>query len=103
MTRKRSNVKWDGDSRPISGFRLNGLNWQNIVAWLSMAVLQLATLPAVIEGLNGNVRYPLSSIVMIMAGLLGYMIRAIAARDMLYIVGNGIGLTINGVFLWVLL
>lgn len=101
MTRRENVTPRDGASRPV--FRLNGLNWQNVLAWFSMGVLQFATLPAVIEGIHGNVKYPLSSIIMIMAGLLGYMVRAIAARDYLYIAGNGIGLSINAVFLWVLI
>ena len=76
----------------------------NFLGWLGMVILQGATLPTMIGILNGsNPNMPeLSMVLMMQAGLFLYAVRAIAQRDVLYIVSNGIGFALYSVLLTII-
>lgn len=78
-----------------------GLN--NQLGWLGVILLQGATLPSMFDRVFGNGEAatlpPLSMVLMVWAGLILYLVRAIRQRDMVYIVSNGIGTALNTVLM----
>jgi hypothetical protein len=65
-----------------------------------MVLLQGSTLPTLIASLNGDVILPpLSLSSLTFSGLVLYLWRAIDERNMLYIVGNSIGLVLNSIII----
>ena len=69
-----------------------------------MVLLQGSTLPTLIASLNGDVILPpLSLSGLTFAGLVLYLWRAIDERNMLYIVGNSIGLVLNSIIIGLIL
>lgn len=77
------------------------LNTTNL-AWVGVVLLQGATLPSTIQkimGVEGVQMPPVTMVLMVWAGLLCYMIRAIVQKDVVYMVSNGIGIVLNTIML----
>lgn len=79
----------------------SGLN--NQLGWAGVILLQGATLPSMFDRVFGSGEAatlpPLSMVLMVWAGLILYLVRAIRQRDMVYIVSNGIGTALNTVLM----
>lgn len=71
----------------------------NIIPWVGMALLQFNAVPAIITALEEGSSTPLGTIFLTLGGLSCYMVRAVVDRDMLYMVGNTIGLIGNIILL----
>lgn len=72
-----------------------------IGGWVGMCLIHGATVPvtlSVILGLSNELP-PLSMVLLVWAGLALFLWRAIAQSDLLYIVSNAIGFTLNSVLL----
>jgi len=67
----------------------------SLIPWFGMALLQSNAIPAVIYALEHGTSTPVPTVLMTIAGLCCYMVRAIIDRDKLYITGNLIGLVGN--------
>ena len=69
--------------------------------WIGILLIQGATLPTTIPVLlGGNTDLPpLSMVLMVWAGLMLFLLRAIEQRDRLYIVSNGVGFALQTVLL----
>ena len=74
-----------------------------LVGWLGMAMLQFNSVPAIHAAIVNGTSTPVATVLLTIGGLSCYMVRAIARFDMLYTVGNGIGLIGNVILLVVLL
>ena len=69
--------------------------------WIGMILIHGATAPtsiSVIMGLSTNLP-PLNFILLILLGLFLFLVRAISAKDTLYIVSNAIGFALNRLLL----
>ena len=78
------------------------LEKHEIAGWIGMALLQGATMPVMLQRfLNPETATlpPLSMVLLVWAGLMMYLWRAIVQKDMLYIVSNSIGFALNSVLL----
>jgi hypothetical protein len=76
-----------------------------IGGYAGMALLQAATLPAIIGAILNPATAdlpPLSMVLMVWVGLLLYLIRALVQRDRLYMISNGIGVVLNFILLIIL-
>jgi hypothetical protein len=75
-----------------------------LAGWIGMVMLQGSTLPTLYDALTG-VAYlpPLSLTALTWAGLSLYLWNAIAQRNVLYMVGNTIGLTLNSIVMGLIL
>ena len=65
----------------------------NIAGWLGMILIQSSTLPVtynIWKGTATNIP-PVSMVVLVWAGIVLYLIRAITHKDWLHITSNGIG------------
>jgi|TARA_Y100000310_G_scaffold15713_1_gene15792 hypothetical protein len=68
-----------------------------LAGWIGMFAIHGATLPmsfSFIFGLSNDLP-PLNMVLMVWAGLLLFLIRAIAQKDTLYIVSNSVGFAAN--------
>lgn len=76
----------------------------NILGWIGVALLQGATLPSMIGRLSGSNADlpPVSMVLMVWAGLLFYLIRAVRQKDVVYITSNAIGFLLNSVLLYLI-
>lgn len=65
----------------------------NISGWGGMILIQSSTLPVTYNILNGTATHipPLSMIMLVWAGLILYLIRAVIQRDIVHITSNTIG------------
>ena len=70
-----------------------------LIPWLGMALLQSNAIPAVIYALENGTSTPIPTVLMTIAGLICYMVRAVMDKDILYMTGNLIGLVGNVVLL----
>lgn len=78
-------------------------HWGEILGWIGMAMLQFNAVPAIHSALVNGTSTPKATVMLTIGGLTCYLIRAICRYDMLYLVGNMIGLIGNLILLWVLL
>jgi hypothetical protein len=69
--------------------------------WVGMILIHGATAPTSISVLMGwsSALPPLNFILLIWAGLFLFLIRAIVAKDVLYMVSNAIGFALNSLLL----
>ncbi len=75
-----------------------------LAGWVGMALLQGASIPALLDSLSGAADLPpLSMTCLTWLGLTLYLWNAINQRNTLYIVGNCIGLTLNSIMIGLLL
>ena len=73
--------------------------------YAGMLLIHSATLPPIIGhmlGASGSLP-PISMILMVWAGLLLFLIRAIAQKDLLYTISNAIGFFFNSILLVMIL
>lgn len=72
--------------------------------YLGIALIQGATLPSLIAVAAGwsTDLPPLSMVLMVWAGLALFLARSIYNRQMLYIVSEGVGITLQTALLWVI-
>jgi hypothetical protein len=69
--------------------------------WLGMLLIHSATLPAIIGKIMGwsDALPPLSMVLLVWAGLILFLVRAIARKDWLYTVSNAVGFVFNSILL----
>ena len=69
--------------------------------WLGMVLIHGATMPVTISNIAGisDALPPLSMVLLVWAGLALFLWRAVARKDMLYIVSNAVGFFLNSVLL----
>ena len=84
------------DKKPT--FTLNK-KFAEISGWVGLACLQFNSVPAIMSSLETGETTPIGTILLTMAGLSLYLIRSIATNDMLYTMGNVIGLCGNAILL----
>jgi hypothetical protein len=75
----------------------------DFVGYLGLALLQFNCIPAIIAALQQGHSTPLFGVFLTIAGLACYLYHAVIARNMLYIIGNTIGLVGNSVLLLAIL
>jgi len=68
---------------------------ENIIALIGIILIQFALIPSHINGHFPDISLPL----LIFAGLLCYLYKAIIDKDPIYILSNAIGLTLNGLMI----
>lgn len=73
---------------------------KNYIGWAGMAMLQFNSIPAILSAVNDGARFPIATILLTIAGLACYMVRAVIDKDTLYITGNLIGLVGNFILLF---
>ena len=76
-------------------------NIPELCGWVGMVLIHGATAPtsiSVLMGWSTNLP-PLNFILLIWLGLFLFLVRAIAAKDTLYIVSNAIGFALNSLLL----
>jgi uncharacterized protein with PQ loop repeat len=84
------------DKKPT--FTLNK-KFAEVSGWVGLACLQFNSVPAIMSSLETGETTPIGTILLTMAGLSLYLIRSIATNDMLYTMGNVIGLCGNAILL----
>ena len=70
--------------------------------WIGMLLLHGSTIPPLVDQLNNPETAnlpPLSMVLLVWAGLIMYLARAIAQKDWLYIASNGIGMFFNSILM----
>jgi hypothetical protein len=69
--------------------------------WLGMVLIHGATMPVTVSNIAGisDALPPLSMVLLVWMGLALFLWRAVARKDMLYIVSNAIGFFLNSVLL----
>lgn len=85
----------------IQGFLTK--HWGEILGWVGMGMLQFNSVPAIHSAIVHGTSTPLATVCLTIGGLVCYLIRAVCRFDMLYLVGNMVGLIGNLVLLYVLL
>lgn len=78
-------------------------HWGEILGWIGMAMLQFNSVPAIHSAIVNGTSTPVATVGLTIGGLTCYLIRAACRFDMLYLVGNMIGLIGNLILLAVLL
>ena len=68
---------------------------ENIIALIGIILIQFALIPSHINGHFPDISLPL----LIFAGLICYLYKAIIDKDPIYILSNAIGLTLNGLMI----
>lgn len=69
------------------------------IPWVGMACLQFNAVPAIFAAIENGTSTPIATVLLTLAGLCCYMVRAIADKDPLYLAGNTIGITGNLILL----
>jgi hypothetical protein len=75
--------------------------FSEMCGWIGMILIHGATAPtsiSVIMGWSTNLP-PLNFILLVWTGLFLFLVRAICAKDILYIVSNAIGFSLNSLLL----
>lgn len=75
----------------------------SFAGWLGMVVIHGATMPVTVRAIiDSNVSLPpLDMVLMMWTGLFLYLIRAIAQKDFMYIVSNGVGVFMQSTLLFI--
>lgn len=70
-------------------------------AWLSILVLNAATVPTMVSVMSGNTSKmpPLDIVLLLWLGLLLYFVRSVVIKDMLMTITIGIGFAIQAILL----
>ena len=84
------------DKKPT--FTLNK-KFAEVSGWVGLACLQFNSVPAIMSSLETGETTPIGTILLTMAGLSLYLVRSLATNDMLYTMGNVIGLCGNAILL----
>lgn len=76
-----------------------------VCGWSGMILMQLATVPSIVKILNGTITAlpPLDMVLLIWAGLLSFLIRAILNKEWLYAMSNSIGFVNQSILLILIL
>lgn len=72
-----------------------------IAGYIGMILIHMSTIPPIIKvlmGISTNLP-PIEMVLMVMTGLLLFLIRAAANKDILYIISNGIGFFFNSMLM----
>jgi len=76
---------------------------KNIIGFAAIILIQSATLPAVLKAIDDADSIPIMMPCLLSAGMLLLLIRALQDKDSVYIVSNGLGLSLNILLLLVIL
>jgi len=79
------------------------INWGELLGWVGMAMLQFNSIPAIHSAIVNGHSTPVATVALSIGGLICYLIRALSRFDVLYVVGNMIGLIGNLILLAVLI
>ena len=72
----------------------------DVAGWLGMVCIHGATVPVSLRAIaGGTVLPPLEMVLMIWAGLALFLLNAVANRNTLYIVSNGVGFALQTLLL----
>jgi hypothetical protein len=75
------------------------LRRENIIGLVGLTVLQSNALPFLLAAMRGDMPPTILPSIMTIAGLSCYLYRAIKMRDLLYIIGNSIGIISNSILI----
>ena len=72
-----------------------------VCGYLGMVLIHASTLPSIIKILLGYsaILPPIEMVMLVLSGLFLFLIRAVAAKDTLYIISNGIGFFCNALLM----
>ena len=81
--------------------RIKNMNAPEIGGWIGMCLIHGATIPTTLGNIMGwtTAKPPLDMVLLVWAGLALFLWRAIAQKDVLYIVSNAVGFVLNSVLL----
>lgn len=72
----------------------------DLAGWLGMVCIHGATVPVSLRAMAGNTQLPpLEMVLMIWAGLALFLLNAVANKNTLYIVSNGVGFALQTLLL----
>ena len=72
----------------------------DLAGWLGMVCIHGATVPVSLRAMAGNAQLPpLEMVLMIWAGLALFLLNAVANKNTLYIVSNGVGFALQTLLL----
>ncbi len=75
-----------------------------VMGYIGMVLILSSTVPITYSAIFESAELPpLSMVALVDAGLLLYLIRALAQKDILYITANGIGVFLNAILLFLIL
>lgn len=76
----------------------------DLAGWFGMCLIHGATLPVSLRAIFGNAGTlpPLEMVLMIWSGLVLFLLNAIAKRNTLYIVSNGVGFALQTLLLTII-
>jgi hypothetical protein len=80
---------------------MNSKKFAELMGWIGMVLIHGATLPVtlgVILGYTDSLP-PMSMVLLVWSGLFLFLIRAVAQKDMLYIVSNAVGFFFQSILL----
>ncbi len=72
---------------------------ENLIGLLGLGILQANAFPFLIAAINGDMPPTIAPAIMVFIGLACYQYRAIIQNDMLYIIGNTIGMVSNAILI----
>lgn len=70
------------------------------IGYIGLLLVQLNVLPAILEAIKTGASAPIASILMMVVGLACYLYHSVKTGNMLYTIGNGVGLACNLVLLF---
>jgi len=81
--------------------KVKKINIPEILGWIGMILIHGATVPTSLNVILGysDQMPPLNMVLLVWSGLFLFLIRALAQKDMLYIVSNAVGFFFNSVLL----
>jgi hypothetical protein len=81
--------------------KVKKINIPEILGWIGMILIHGATVPTSLKVILGysDQMPPLNMVLLVWSGLFLFLIRALAQKDMLYIVSNAVGFFFNSVLL----
>jgi hypothetical protein len=81
--------------------KMNNKKFAELMGWIGMILIHSATLPVtlgVIFGVSEQLP-PVSMVILVWSGLFLFLVRAVAQKDMLYMVSNSLGFFFQSILL----
>lgn len=80
---------------------MKNLKFAELMGWIGMVLIHSATLPTTLGVILGysNTLPPISMVLLVWSGLFLFLIRAVAQKDMLYMVSNAVGFFFQSILL----
>jgi hypothetical protein len=75
------------------------LRLENMIGLVGLTVLQSNALPFLLAAMRGEMPPTILPALMTIAGLACYLYRAVKMRDLLYIIGNTVGIVSNSLLI----